>query len=93
VFTALHDTVTCGNARIEGETWEDSGHDAGGVMLIRQFRASGFSIQRIKLPLDRPAQLDNRQTVTSATISTISVPFDDSGDMSVDVSTGVKLDG
>jgi hypothetical protein len=92
VLTALHAAVTCGNAQIEGEEWADGGFDAGGVILVRHFRARGFGVQQIRLPIDKPIVLDADSTVTSHT-ATVGDVYDDSGSMAADVSIGVTVDG
>ena len=88
VQTALHDAVTCGNAQVDGEDWIEEGLDAGGVILVRQFRAKGFAIQKIRLPLEKPIELNANPTVSSGTAMSVT----DSGDMTVDVSIGVTTD-
>lgn len=94
VLTALHDAVTCGNAQVDGEEWIEEGFDGGGVILVRHFRAKGFGVQKIAMPLERPIDLDAQRTVTSATFGTVGTPYSETdGDMSTDVSIGVTLDG
>jgi hypothetical protein len=89
VFTALRALVGAGNARIENETWPETGHDAAGVVLVRTFRADGAGVQQIQLPLDRPITLDAATMVTAVGPTGQTAPYDDSGVPATDGSIGV----
>jgi hypothetical protein len=89
VLTALRLLVTAGNARISSEQWVDAGLAAGGVVLQRSFECNGVGIEQIKLPLDKPIELDASRLVIAVGPIGQTAPASDSGTSTTDASIGV----